>query len=114
MSQNESLTEKEIRDLITGYENDARQLRSTSDFEGADLCYKEIKELQRELYHRDMIEEDMIKPKYCPHCGARLVDDHGWIQAYLDNYDISRVQGYDCYCDNCTWSGNIEPDTMSW
>jgi len=35
--------------LIEWYEKDAKQLRKTSDFKGAEMCYKEIRELKRRL-----------------------------------------------------------------
>ena len=66
---------------------------------------KEVPEVEEEEY-----EENIIKPRFCPHCGNKLVDNHGWIQGYLDNNNHKKVQGYDCYCDSCAWTGNIEPD----
>lgn len=52
-------------------------------------------------------------PHYCPNCGKPLSS----IQSYWD--DSSRPStpenpfrgiGYDCYCDDCHWSGDIIPD----
>ena len=43
-------------------------------------------------------------PKYCPNCGAQLKD----VQAIED--PRTGALGYDVYCDECGWSGEIWPD----
>lgn len=55
------------------------------------------------------------KPNFCPNCGNPLVDERGWIQGYyIEDQSKSFTDwdevGYDCYCDSCQWSGNIESD----
>lgn len=46
----------------------------------------------------------MDKPNFCPNCGHTLPEgDHG---------AQSLVGGYDCYCDTCGWSGDINPDDI--
>lgn len=61
-------------------------------------------------------ESEAVKhpPKFCPNCGTKLTDN---IQEYwADSSRKATVDnpfkdvGYDCYCENCKWSGNIEPD----
>lgn len=54
-----------------------------------------------------------MKPKYCPNCKKELGD----IQEYWSHSDWIETPdkpfygiGYDCYCKNCGWSGDIEPD----
>jgi hypothetical protein len=52
-------------------------------------------------------------PHYCPNCGEHLNKP---ITYWADSSRPStpenpfRSIGYDCYCENCHWSGNIEPD----
>mgnify|MGYP001609832769 CR=1 FL=1 len=49
-----------------------------------------------------------MRPKFCPHCGARLDDPNG---AYsTTTTGPSPKTGWDCFCDRCSWSGDIFPD----
>lgn len=57
-------------------------------------------------------------PKFCPECGSSLPKATWNKVAYWN--DSSRKEtyeepfreiGYDVYCENCGWSGDIVPDT---
>lgn len=53
-------------------------------------------------------------PEYCPNCGAKLTRD--FIPFWNDSsrretpQDPYKEIGYDTYCSNCDWSGDIIPD----
>jgi len=49
----------------------------------------------------------MSKPNYCPNCGFPL---HGEHSAVAITSTEDHATGYDCYCTNCDWSGDIWPD----
>ena len=63
-------------------------------------------------------------PKYCPGCGSVLVNRSGtrfWIMPYStakppytkkDGVAVLPVNGFDVYCNECEWSGDIEPDSL--
>jgi len=57
-----------------------------------------------------------MKPKFCPNCGKKMNDIVECYSGYPENYwiDSHGVQRsnliYDCYCDECEWSGDISPD----
>ena len=52
-----------------------------------------------------------LKPLRCPMCGAVLDD----VATYTNEERLSDiVVGFDCYCGNCGWSGDIEPDGLEW
>lgn len=59
-----------------------------------------------------------VMPKYCPNCAEELdhlKDGKFYIMPYGNagtKPDELRLQGFDCYCDSCEWSGNIEPDAL--
>jgi len=55
----------------------------------------------------DIFEEN--RPKYCPNCGAELVDIIDTYEEH-DNGTITIV--YDVYCVVCGWSGDISPDSV--
>ena len=42
---------------------------------------------------------------FCPKCKKELVNK-------IELIDNCGNVGYDCYCDNCGWSGDIFPDTI--
>jgi len=49
-------------------------------------------------------------PKYCPNCANPLPFEPHNVQLEIDT-EYPRG-GYDCYCDFCEWSGDIEPDSL--
>jgi hypothetical protein len=68
--------------------------------------------------HKELYEgiEDCI-PKCCPGCGkefVRISDGKIWVMPYGNPKGKEKfvVTGFDCYCDNCEWSGNVEPDSL--
>ena len=52
-------------------------------------------------------------PHYCPNCGESLQKP---ISFWIDSHRPSTAEepfkgvGYDCYCKNCHWSGDILPN----
>jgi len=66
-------------------------------------------------FRRTLRELGDTVPKFCPHCGERLIgitDDgeHFWIvPAGKQN---NRVDTFDVYCNSCEWSGDIAPDSL--
>lgn len=54
----------------------------------------------------------MSRPLFCPNCGASLPEGpHGAQPFHLADEDGScDCGGWDCFCDNCQWSGDIMPD----
>jgi hypothetical protein len=52
-------------------------------------------------------------PHFCPNCGESLSEP---ISYWADSHRQSTIDnpfkglGYDCWCDNCHWSGDILPD----
>ena len=51
----------------------------------------------------------MSRPYFCPNCGAALSPEE---RAAVKIYDPGTGNGgYDCYCDACTWSGDVYPDS---
>ena len=49
----------------------------------------------------------MARPNFCPNCGGKLPDGPHGAQPYSDEEGNG---GWDCYCEACEWSGDIEPD----
>ncbi|KKL10091.1 hypothetical protein LCGC14_2559320 [marine sediment metagenome] len=53
-------------------------------------------------------------PKFCSECGKVLFGEKAWTEYWIRfNKNIGRGYiglGYNCHCDHCGWSGNIEPD----
>lgn len=49
----------------------------------------------------------MSKPKHCPNCGAAHVSAVAFERTYPN---VRGETGYDCYCAQCEWSGDIMPD----
>lgn len=47
------------------------------------------------------------KPRHCPGCGAALISVDAAVEI-LD--EASGQRGWDCYCANCRWSGDVFPD----
>jgi len=55
------------------------------------------------------MEKSKYRPKFCPECGKPLEDDgRNWVQECVPVNKWSEY--YDCYCDECGWSGDISPD----
>lgn len=54
-----------------------------------------------------------MKPIYCPNCGKPITD---YVSYWVNSDWIGTPEnpfygiGYDCYCKNCQWSGEIESD----
>lgn len=46
------------------------------------------------------------KPKYCPSCAASLIDCVPFTRT-------DEGGGFDVYCYQCSWSGDIMPDELS-
>ena len=60
-----------------------------------------------------MSDVEKHPPKFCPNCGAPLKDIvEYWVDSSRPETPENpyRGIGYDCYCEKCGWSGNIEPD----
>ena len=48
-------------------------------------------------------------PKVCPNCGAQFPEETHQLVAF--GWDESEaIDGWDCYCEVCHWSGDICPD----
>ena len=49
------------------------------------------------------------RPRFCPGCGKPLADDgRNWVQEMVPAKEGQEL--YDCFCDECGWSGDISPD----
>jgi hypothetical protein len=53
----------------------------------------------------------MTRPNYCPNCGQSIKEDE--LNAVAIASTKGNRTGYDCYCPNCEWSGDIWPDDES-
>ena len=70
--------------------------------------------LEKELY--DQIPDETI-PKYCPNCREPLIRvSRGkvWIAPMGEPFEKIhfRLTGFDVYCNECEWSGDISPDVL--
>ena len=52
----------------------------------------------------------MSEPKFCPNCGWALPDGPRGRQPFSITKAGVTSGGWDCYCDACSWSGDIMPD----
>jgi len=53
--------------------------------------------------------KEKFKPRFCPNCGTKLKDI---VIAYRELHNDLIEIVYDCYCENCGWSGDIAPDSV--
>jgi len=60
-----------------------------------------------------------MKINYCPNCGKKISKKDSTQMPYGDadikvggKWRVGKTVGYDVYCTECDWSGNIEPDIM--
>ena len=51
-------------------------------------------------------------PKFCPNCGESLPEGPYGAQPYTYPGESGEgaIEGWDCCCSECGWSGDIEPD----
>lgn len=52
---------------------------------------------------------DRVRPKYCPNCAALLPEGPHGAQEFGSEGSVN-IEGWDCYCPACEWSGDILPD----
>ncbi len=61
----------------------------------------------------------MLRPNFCPACGARLPEGDRYAMPTERSRDcpassgrnaLLAWRGFDVYCPACEWSGDIEPD----
>ena len=52
----------------------------------------------------------MPRPSFCPNCGKPLPAGPQGAQPFSEDVTGIEGRGWDCYCDACTWSGDIMPD----
>ena len=73
-----------------------------------------MKKQLRKLWDKVFYGDGLHPPNFCPSCGGKLRDDKQpfWADsARMEQPDDPfRGIGYDCYCENCGWSGDIVPD----
>lgn len=50
-----------------------------------------------------------MKPKFCPNCGKKSLGNPQAFEAE-ETGRFGQLTGYDCYCRNCHWSGDVLPD----
>ena len=53
---------------------------------------------------------DRLRPKFCPNCAALLPEGPHGAQGFGTGEKSSDIEGWDCFCDVCYWSGDIKPD----
>lgn len=73
--------------------------------------------IQKPSFWKKLFETDDIHvPKYCPNCGKQLQEKEVRVVFWADSSrketpkDPYKGLGYDTYCPNCEWSGDIIPD----
>ena len=55
----------------------------------------------------------MARPNFCPNCGAKLPDGSDGAQGFTAGVeDGEEIEGWECYCPACEWSGDILPDKV--
>jgi len=47
-------------------------------------------------------------------CGKTLNDVVTYVRETTLSEDPRAEIGFDCYCEHCGWSGDIEPDWLPW
>jgi hypothetical protein len=52
----------------------------------------------------------ITQPIHCPNCGKEFPSKKQHRMPVMNN---AGDQGYDCYCPQCNWSGDIFPDDES-
>jgi len=53
-----------------------------------------------------------MQPNFCPNCGRRFANE-GNSRVPFGIVESEAIVGWDCFCDACYWSGDIEPDYSS-
>ena len=51
-----------------------------------------------------------MRPKFCPNCAAPLPTVSHNTQPWGCDAESYSIEGWDCFCDACGWSGDIVPD----
>lgn len=55
--------------------------------------------------------EEAMRPKFCPNCAAELSLGPHRVQKFTTTSDPDLSEdGWDCFCNACSWSGDIYPD----
>lgn len=72
---------------------------------------------KRKLFNKVFHGEDLHPPNYCPNCGETLpqTEIHRmpfWVDSGRRETPKNPFKGigYDSFCPNCSWSGDIIPD----